>query len=50
MKQFNFLTAKPVIYVCNVKDDEINNIDSNKYFRDVLKAWPTHSRVFKMSW
>ena len=35
IKQFNFLTAKPVIYVCNVKDDEINNIDNNKYYLEV---------------
>lgn len=32
LKQFNFLTAKPVIYVCNIKDDDINDPDSNKYY------------------
>jgi len=32
LKQFNFLTAKPVIYVCNIKEEEINNPDSNKYY------------------
>ena len=35
LKQFNFLTAKPVIYVCNIKDDDINNPDSNKYYAAV---------------
>ena len=35
IKPFNFLTAKPVIYVCNVKDDEINDVDSNKYYSEV---------------
>ena len=29
LKQFNFLTAKPVIYVCNIKEEEINEPDSN---------------------
>ena len=32
LKQFNFLTAKPVIYVCNIKDEDINNPDENKYY------------------
>ena len=32
LKQFHFLTGKPVIYVCNIKEDEINDPDSNKYY------------------
>ena len=32
LKQFNFLTAKPVIYVCNIKEEEINNPESNNHF------------------
>ena len=35
LKQFNFLTAKPVIYVCNIKDDDINNPENNKYYNAV---------------
>ena len=35
LKQFNFLTAKPVIYVCNIKDDEINNPEGNHHFMAV---------------
>ena len=35
IKQFNFLTAKPVIYVCNIKDDEINNPEANKHYMAV---------------
>ena len=35
IRQFNFLTAKPIIYVCNVKDDEINEVDNNKYYLEV---------------
>ena len=32
LKQFNFLTSKPVIYVCNIKDDEINEPEANPHF------------------
>jgi len=35
LKQFNFLTSKPVIYVCNVKDDEVNNPEANPHFVSV---------------
>lgn len=35
LRQFSFLTAKPVIYVCNVKDDEINNPEENKHYMAV---------------
>ena len=35
LKQFNFLTAKPVIYVCNIKEDEINNPEANIYYQKV---------------
>ena len=35
LNQFNFLTAKPVIYVCNIKEDEINDPDSNKFYGQV---------------
>ncbi len=32
LKQFAFLTAKPVIYVCNVKEEEIDNPEANPHF------------------
>ena len=35
LKQFHFLTEKPVIYVCNIKEDEINDPDSNKFYAQV---------------
>ena len=35
LKQFHFLTAKPVIYVCNIKEDEINDPDANRYYQAV---------------
>ena len=35
LKQFNFLTSKPVIYVCNIKEEEINNPEANKHYVSV---------------
>ena len=35
IKQFNFLTAKPVIYVCNIKDEDINNPENNSFYAAV---------------
>ena len=35
LKQFNFLTQKPVIYVCNIKEEEINNPEASKYYMAV---------------
>ncbi len=37
LKQFNFLTAKPVIYVCNIKEEEINNPSANKHYLEVMQ-------------
>lgn len=35
LKQFNLLTLKPVIYVANVGEDEITDIDNNEYVKRV---------------
>ncbi|MDO4198105.1 MAG: redox-regulated ATPase YchF [Erysipelotrichaceae bacterium] len=35
LKQFNFLSAKPVIYVCNIKEEEINDPESNPHYLKV---------------
>lgn len=35
MKNYGLLTAKPVIYVSNMSDDEINEPESNKYYQAV---------------
>lgn len=32
LKTMNFLSEKPVIYICNIKEDEINNPESNPHF------------------
>ncbi len=32
VKAFNFLTLKPVIYIANLRDDEVNNPEDNKHY------------------
>ena len=32
LKTMNFLTEKPVIYICNIKEEEINDPDANPHF------------------
>ncbi len=32
VKSFNFLTQKPVIYIANIKDDEVNEPSSNPHY------------------
>ncbi|MFO7968749.1 MAG: redox-regulated ATPase YchF [Candidatus Izemoplasmatales bacterium] len=34
IKNYSFLTAKPMIYVCNVSEDDLNN-EANKYVKQV---------------
>ncbi|XMB71803.1 redox-regulated ATPase YchF [Mycoplasmatota bacterium WC30] len=35
IKNFSFLTAKPLVYVCNVSDDEIADYSNNDYVKKV---------------
>jgi len=35
LRSFQFLTAKPVIYICNIKEEEINDPTSNPHFNKV---------------
>ena len=35
LKNFNFLTIKPIIYVANVADSDLSNLDGCKYFQEV---------------
>ena len=37
LKQFNFLTAKPVIYIANIKEEEINDPTSNPNYVKVVE-------------
>lgn len=37
IKNFSFLTAKPMVYVCNVSDEEIADYSSNQYVKKVEK-------------
>jgi len=35
IKNFSFLTAKPILYVCNVAESEINDYSENDYVKNV---------------
>ena len=35
IKNFNFLTNKPVIYACNISDEEISDYSNNEYIKKV---------------
>ena len=35
VKTMNFLTAKPVIYVCNIKEEEVNDPSVNEHYNAV---------------
>lgn len=35
IKNFSFLTAKPMVYVCNVSDEEIVDYSNNKYVKQI---------------
>ncbi|MCK5732355.1 MAG: redox-regulated ATPase YchF, partial [Tenericutes bacterium] len=35
IKNFSFLTAKPMVYVCNVSDEELSDFSNNEYVKKV---------------
>lgn len=35
IKSFNLLSYKPMIYVCNLSEEEINDYQNNKYYQEV---------------
>lgn len=50
VKTMNFLTSKPIIYIANIKDDEINDPDINEHYREVVKlAKEENSEVVAIS-
>jgi len=50
IKNFSFLTAKPLLYVCNVSDDELADYSSNEYVKQVKElASLENSRVCVIS-
>ena len=50
LKQFCFLTEKPVIYIANIKEEEINNPDTNSYYLKVKEyASKENSEVVAIS-
>ncbi|OIR14949.1 ribosome-binding ATPase YchF [mine drainage metagenome] len=42
MRLFQLLTAKPVIYACNVAEDDLSNADNNPYVQKVAEFVRTH--------
>lgn len=50
IKNFSFLTAKPLLYVCNVSDDELADYSNNEYVKEVKELASTeNSRVCVIS-
>ncbi|MFA7075600.1 MAG: redox-regulated ATPase YchF [Candidatus Izemoplasmatales bacterium] len=37
IKNFSFLTAKPILYVCNISETEINDYSGNEYVKKVYE-------------
>ncbi|MDD3842464.1 MAG: redox-regulated ATPase YchF [Candidatus Izemoplasmatales bacterium] len=37
LRNFNFLTAKPMLYVCNVSDQELTDYSHNTYVKQVIE-------------
>lgn len=50
VKNFNFLTSKPVIYVANIKEEEINNPEGNPHYMTVKGiAESEHAEIVPIS-
>ncbi len=37
VNEYALLTDKPLMYVCNIKEDDISNLDNAKYYQQVLE-------------
>lgn len=50
LKNFNFLTIKPIIYVANVSDSDLSDLDNCKYYQIVKKyAEETNAQAIAVS-
>ena len=50
IKNFSFLTAKPMVYVCNVADDELADFSNNEYVKKIKSlAEKEHSKTVIIS-
>ena len=50
IKELQLLSAKPIIYVCNINEEDINNPEDNKYVKEVKKHAQTEGAgVVKIS-
>lgn len=43
IKGFDFLTAKPLIYIANLKEDDLASYKENKYYKDLLQHAQTNN-------
>lgn len=48
VKSYNFLTLKPVLYVANFKDDDLLDLESNRYFK-IIKEHASKEEVELLS-
>lgn len=44
IKNFNFLTQKPIIYVANIHEDEITDFDDNEYVK-IIKEYAANDKA-----
>ena len=50
IKNFSFLTAKPMLYVCNVSDEELMDYSNNEWVKSIQKiADEEHAKVVVIS-
>jgi GTP-binding protein YchF len=45
IKNFNFLTLKPIIFLANIADDDIDNLDNNKMYQDLKNYLKQYNHV-----
>ncbi len=46
LKEFNFLSLKPMLYFLNVSEDEISNPISNKYYEEFVNHLDLRNEIF----
>lgn len=37
IKSYNFLSQKPILYIANLKENELNDLDNNIYYKNLLE-------------
>lgn len=44
-KGYNFLTAKPLMYIANLNEDDLKDFENNKYYLDLLNHAKTNNTI-----